>query len=97
MCIRDRSDNDLKAVIQERINDYNAAQPTHKRINRVKIRKTEFEKTTTMKIKRYKMCIRDRCSGASGGNLPNHSAVCVDGFCRGVGSPLPGPSPHRLP
>ncbi len=51
----DLSDNDLKAVIQERINDYNAAQPTHKRINRVKIRKTEFEKTTTMKIKRYKV------------------------------------------
>lgn len=51
----DLSDNDLKAVIQERINDYNASQPSHKRINKVKIRKNEFEKTTTMKIKRYKV------------------------------------------
>ena len=48
----DLCDNDLKAVIQERINDYNASQPSHKRINKVKIRKSEFEKTTTMKIKR---------------------------------------------
>ena len=44
-----------KDVEQKKLNDYNAAQPTHKRINRVKIRKTEFEKTTTMKIKRYKV------------------------------------------
>lgn len=51
----DLCDNDLKAVIQERINDYNASQPSHKRINKVKIRKSEFEKTTTMKIKRYKV------------------------------------------
>lgn len=51
----DLCDNDLKAVIQERINDYNASQPSHKRINKVKIRKSEFEKTNTMKIKRYKV------------------------------------------
>lgn len=51
----DLCDNDLKAVIQERINDYNASQPSHKRINKVKIRKNEFEKTNTMKIKRYKV------------------------------------------
>lgn len=51
----DLCDNDLKAIIQERINDYNASQPSHKRINKVKIRKSEFEKTTTMKIKRYKV------------------------------------------
>lgn len=49
------TDADLKAVIQERINDYNAQQPSHKRINKVKIRKNEFEKTTTHKIKRYKV------------------------------------------
>lgn len=56
----DLSDNDLKAVIQERINDYNASQPSHKRINKVKIRKNEFEKTTTMKIKRYKVVESDK-------------------------------------
>lgn len=56
----DLSDNDLKAIIQERINDYNASQPSHKRINKVKIRKNEFEKTTTMKIKRYKVVESDK-------------------------------------
>ncbi len=49
------TDADLKAVLQERINDYNAHQPSHKRVNKVKIRKNEFEKTTTHKIKRYKV------------------------------------------
>ena len=49
------TDADLKAVLQERINDYNAPQPSHKRVNKVKIRKSEFEKTTTHKIKRYKV------------------------------------------
>lgn len=49
------TDADLKAVLQERINDYNAHQPSHKRVNKVKIRKSEFEKTTTHKIKRYKV------------------------------------------
>lgn len=49
------SDADLQAVLQERINGYNAQQPSHKRINKVKIRKSEFEKTTTHKIKRYKV------------------------------------------
>lgn len=51
----DLKDNDLKAIIQERINDYNTSQPSHKRINKVKIRKNEFEKTNTQKIKRYKV------------------------------------------
>lgn len=51
----DLSDNDLKAIIQERINDYNNSQPPFKRINKVKIRKSAFEKTTTHKIKRYKV------------------------------------------
>lgn len=51
----DLTDQDLKAIIQERINDYNTEQPSHKRVNKVKIRKNEFEKTNTQKIKRYKV------------------------------------------
>jgi long-chain acyl-CoA synthetase len=51
----ERSDEELKKVIQARINEYNAEQPGFKRVNKVKIRKSEFEKTNTMKIKRYKV------------------------------------------
>ena len=58
--MKGRSDEDLKKVIQARINEYNAPQPGHKRVNKVKIRKSEFEKTTTMKIKRYKVLENSR-------------------------------------
>ena len=44
---------DLQAALQERIDAYNRTAPAHKRVYRLKVRNTEFEKTPSKKIKRY--------------------------------------------
>lgn len=44
---------DIRAILQEEIDGYNKTAPAHKRIYRLKIRETEFEKTPSKKIKRY--------------------------------------------
>lgn len=44
---------DLQAALQERIDTYNRTAPAHKRVYRLKVRETEFEKTPSKKIKRY--------------------------------------------
>ena len=44
---------DLQAALQERIDAYNRTAPAHKRVYRLKVRETEFEKTPSKKIKRY--------------------------------------------
>lgn len=44
---------DLKEALQERIDAYNRTAPAHKRVYRLKVRETEFEKTPSKKIKRY--------------------------------------------
>ena len=44
---------DLQAALQERIDTYNRTAPAHKRVYRLKVRNTEFEKTPSKKIKRY--------------------------------------------
>lgn len=44
---------DIRAILQEAIDEYNKTAPAHKRIYRLKIRETEFEKTPSKKIKRY--------------------------------------------
>lgn len=44
---------DLPAVLQQIIDDYNAAAPAYKKVYRLKVRETEFEKTPSKKIKRY--------------------------------------------
>lgn len=43
----------LQAALQERIDAYNRTTPAHKRVYRLKVRETEFEKTPSKKIKRY--------------------------------------------
>ena len=48
----DVSDEDVKESIRKSINAVNKKLPTFKQIKSVEIRKTEFEKTTTKKIKR---------------------------------------------
>ena len=49
----DVTEEELKALINDVIEEVNSQMPNYKRIKRFNIRKTEFEKTTTRKIKRY--------------------------------------------
>lgn len=44
---------DLQAELQKIIDAYNQTAPTHKRVYRLKVRETEFDKTPSKKIKRY--------------------------------------------
>lgn len=44
---------DMEAALQDIVDDYNKNAPTYKRVARLKIRDTEFEKTPSKKIKRY--------------------------------------------
>lgn len=49
----DMSENDLRAEIQKQITALNKKLPSFKQIHKLEFRKTEFEKTTTKKIKRH--------------------------------------------
>ena len=49
----DLDEEQLKALINDIIEEVNSQMPNYKRIKRFNIRKTEFEKTTTRKIKRH--------------------------------------------
>ena len=44
---------DMQGTLQEIIDAYNREAPLYKRIVKLKIRETEFEKNTTKKIKRF--------------------------------------------
>ena len=44
---------DMQAEIQKKINELNKTLPTYKHIKIVELRETEFEKTTSRKIKRH--------------------------------------------
>lgn len=46
--------NDVPARLQQILDKYNQTAPPHKKIYSLKIRETEFEKTPSKKIKRYK-------------------------------------------
>lgn len=43
---------DIKSVIEQKVNEINKDLPLYKRINAIKLRNTEFEKTASKKIKR---------------------------------------------
>ncbi|MCD7744081.1 MAG: AMP-binding protein [Lachnospiraceae bacterium] len=45
---------DVPAALQELVDQYNQTAPLYKRIYKLTVRETEFEKTTSKKIKRYK-------------------------------------------
>lgn len=47
------SDDSILRSIEEKINDMNKKLPTYKHIKKVELRNTEFEKTTSRKIKRH--------------------------------------------
>lgn len=48
------SKEELTKVIQKKIDKMNSSLPNHKHVQKLKVRDTEFEKTATRKIKRYK-------------------------------------------
>lgn len=50
---RKKKIRDLAETLQGIIDDYNREAPAHKRIYRLKVRETEFEKTPSKKIKRF--------------------------------------------
>ncbi len=50
----DLSRDEMEKVLQKRIDKMNKTLPNHKHVQRLKVRDTEFEKTATKKIKRYK-------------------------------------------
>lgn len=45
--------SDIKEALQQLIDEYNQGAPAYKKIYRLKMRETEFEKTPSKKIKRY--------------------------------------------
>lgn len=49
------SDEDKQKAIEEGIRRFNADMPNFKKIHKIKLRKTPFEKTATKKIKRYQV------------------------------------------
>ena len=49
----DKSENELRTTIQKEVTQLNKRLPSFKQIHRLEFRKTEFEKTTTKKIKRH--------------------------------------------
>lgn len=51
--VEKQSIDDVQAALQQVIDEYNKTAPAHKRVYRLKVRETEFEKTPSKKIKRY--------------------------------------------
>ena len=47
------SEDELKRILKKEIDEINENMPLYKRVKRFEIRESEFEKTTTKKIKRY--------------------------------------------
>ena len=44
---------DIRSTLQEILDEYNLKAPLYKRVIKLKIRETEFEKNTTKKIKHF--------------------------------------------
>ncbi|MGN1138883.1 MAG: long-chain fatty acid--CoA ligase, partial [Ruminococcus sp.] len=44
---------DVPATLQQIIDEYNTTVPAYKKVYKLKVRETEFEKTPTKKIKRF--------------------------------------------
>ena len=44
---------DIRAALQQILDEYNQGAPVYKRVYSLKVRETEFEKNTSRKIKRY--------------------------------------------
>ena len=53
MTVGNLSDEEIRSFLKEEVDRINEQMPSYKRVRRIAIRKTEFTKTTTRKIKRY--------------------------------------------
>lgn len=53
--LKDKSDEDVISAVKAEVTKVNKKLPVYKQIRNVELRKTEFEKTTTQKIIRYKV------------------------------------------
>lgn len=51
--IKKKHIKDIRGALQQVIDEYNQGAPAYKKVHSLKIRETEFEKTTSRKIKRY--------------------------------------------
>jgi Long-chain acyl-CoA synthetases (AMP-forming) len=50
-----KSADEVYATVKQNVNDINKKLPVYKQVREIEIRETEFEKTTSKKIKRYKI------------------------------------------
>ena len=50
-----KTDEEIEATLREQLNEINRTLPQYKQMRGLEVRKTEFEKTTSRKIKRYKI------------------------------------------
>ena len=50
-----KSADEVYTVIKQNVNDINKKLPVYKQVREIEVRETEFEKTTSKKIKRYKI------------------------------------------
>lgn len=62
----DLSKDELRKVLEKRIQKMNAELPNHKHVGKIVIRDSEFEKTATKKIKRYKATAKKKAEKATG-------------------------------
>ena len=50
-----KTEQEIEAILREKLNEINRTLPQYKQMRGLEVRKTEFEKTTSRKIKRYKI------------------------------------------
>lgn len=53
--LKDKTEEEIEAILRNQLNEINRTLPQYKQMRGLEIRKTEFEKTTSRKIKRYKI------------------------------------------
>lgn len=53
--LKDKTEEEIYALVYAAVDEINRSLPTYKQMHEVELRAEEFEKTTTLKIKRYKL------------------------------------------
>ncbi len=53
--LKDKTEEEIQTILRDRLNEVNRTLPQYKQMRGLEIRKSEFEKTTSRKIKRYKI------------------------------------------
>ena len=57
---KDLTEEEIQKIIWEKVKENNKKLTSYKAVKQIEIKKDEFEKTTTMKIKRYKELQKDK-------------------------------------